>query len=160
MTTTTGPLPAAATEGTANRRIVVGVDGSEASRAALRWAAGQARLIGARLQVVSAWQFPTYAYTALAPVPSGLDLGSTTEETLKDVVADVLGRSADLEVVPLTREGDAAHVLLEAAEGADLIVVGSRGHGAFAGLVLGSVSERVAARAQCPVVVVHAAAAA
>ncbi|HET9070805.1 MAG TPA: universal stress protein [Acidimicrobiales bacterium] len=157
MTTTTHPKPGTAAEPTAAPRIVVGIDGSEASRAALQWAAGQARLTGARLQVVAAWQFPTYAYTALAPLPSTLDLRTTTEETLRDVIADVLGRSADLDLTHLTKEGDPAHVLLEAAEGADLVVVGSRGHGAFAGLVLGSVSGRVAAHARCPVVVVHAA---
>lgn len=155
--TTTSPIPeSAGVEGPEHRRIVVGVDGSEASREALRWALGQARLTGASLAAIMAWQIPAYAYASAAPLPAGFDLEGSTLEAVKDVVTDVLGRVDDVGVTTTAVEGDAAHALLDAGKDAELIIIGSRGHGAFAGLVLGSVSERVASHASCPVVIVHA----
>jgi nucleotide-binding universal stress UspA family protein len=136
-------------------RIVVGVDGSEESKAALRWAVGEARLRGASVRAVYAWSLP---YVAAAPglvVPQGdvADFRRDGEEMLDALVAEVGNAGVDVERVAV--EGGPAHVLVEAAEGADLLVVGSRGHGGFAGLLLGSVSQQVAHHAPCPVVIVR-----
>ena len=138
--------------------IVVGVDGSPGARAALRWALAEARLRHTPLHVVHAWAFP---YTAvgygMAPL---IDKGFTDEleQRAKGLVEEMLaeaGSEADgVEVEQEVAEGSAAHVLLEQAERADLLVVGSRGLGGFRGLLLGSVSQQCAHHARCPVVVV------
>ncbi|MEU9247474.1 universal stress protein [Streptomyces sp. NPDC048385] len=134
--------------------IVVGVDGSEASRAALRWAARQAELTGAQLRPVQAWRPPaTYGM----PVDfSDADFGKQARENLRATVEETLGEqpgvSVDLQVI----EGHPAAVLTEAATCADLLVVGSHGHGAFAGMLLGSVSHHCVHHATCPVLVVRA----
>ena len=135
-------------------RVVVGVDGSEHSSAALRWPAAEAQLRRATLQVVHAWHLPSLAYQAyVAPTP---DEGrKVAVAALDDQLAVVLGDPTDLSVVRDVREGPAAQALIDAANGADLVVVGSRGHGGFAGLLLGSVSSQVVHHAPCPVVVVR-----
>ena len=135
-------------------RIVVGVDGSEPSKLALRWAAALARAMGgAHIEAVSAWHLPTAYGWSYAPDnwnPSGDD-----ERALRDAVDEVFAaeRPADLELI--VREGVAAHVLLEQSKGAALLIVGSRGHGGFAGLLLGSVSMACAEHAACPVLIAH-----
>ncbi|WP_458248536.1 universal stress protein [Streptomyces sp. MAI_2237] len=134
--------------------IVVGVDGSDASRAALRWAARQAGLTGAALRIVQAWRLPaTYGMPADY---SGGDFEKQARESLARTVEETLGEHpeipADLEVV----EGHPAAVLTEAARAADLLVVGSHGHGAFTGMLLGSVSHHCVHHAVCPVLVVRA----
>lgn len=137
----------------AQGRIVVGVDGSEASQAALRWAARQAQLTGERLVVVAAWEYPTSFGWAPA-YPSDWDPEGDARKALAEVVDQVLGAErpeVDLEVA----EGHPAPILVEASQDADLLVVGSRGHGAFAGMLLGSVSEHCVSHAHCPVVVVR-----
>lgn len=132
--------------------IVVGVDGSQESREALLWAAGQAKLSGASLDVVAAWTFPETWGWSIAAL-NDVDPEADTRRMLEVTVKEVLGSEADahLKIV----EGRPAPVLLRAAEDAELLVVGSRGRGAFAGLVLGSVSEHCLHHASCPVVVVH-----
>ncbi len=131
-------------------RIVVGVDGSPASAEALSWAARQARLTGAALEAVTAWTYPmTYGF----PVIANVDWEHGARTVLTDAIHAVLGDDAD--VLRRVVEGHAAQVLTEAAVGADLLVVGSRGHGGFTGLLLGSVSEHVVTHAPCPVVVVR-----
>jgi nucleotide-binding universal stress UspA family protein len=132
-------------------RIVVGVDGSAASRDALRWAARQAELTGASLEVVTSWSYPTtYGF----PVIANVDWEQGARTVLDEALADELGDAAE-RVVRRVVEGHPARVLAELAAGADLLVVGSRGHGGFAGLLLGSVSEHVVTHAPCPVVVVR-----
>jgi nucleotide-binding universal stress UspA family protein len=137
-----------------DRTIVVGVDGSAAAEAALRWATEEARLRGARLHVVHAWAVP--ASVGAAPYVNGLgdELRETAELLVDAVVRDLVddGLQADGEAVA----GRAAEALLEAAADASLLVVGSRGRGGFAGLLLGSVSQQCVHHAACPVVVVHA----
>jgi nucleotide-binding universal stress UspA family protein len=134
-------------------RIVVGVDGSPSSRAALRWAARQAALTGARLHAVIAWTVPV-TYGPM-PVPDwGADWEESARATLEEVVRTELGDRAGEATVEVS-EGGAALVLLDAAKDADLVVVGSRGHGGFAGLLLGSVAQHVTTHARCPVLVVH-----
>ncbi|MHB1582660.1 MAG: universal stress protein [Acidimicrobiales bacterium] len=136
------------------RRIVVGVDGSASSKSTLAWAARQATLTGASLEIVAAWGYPVYFGTT--PVwPSDFDPQSITEQSIAQAVEELRGTHPGLEVRTRVEEADASIALLEAAEGADLLVVGSRGHGAFAGMLLGSVSQHCVTHAHCPVVVVR-----
>ncbi|MBO0694105.1 MAG: universal stress protein [Acidimicrobiaceae bacterium] len=135
------------------QRIVVAVDGSPASEAAVAWAAKQASLTGAELQAVTAWQIPALAYGSLM-YPAEEDLERASTETLEETLEKVLGKERS-NVTTRVIHGPAALVLVEAAKGADLLVMGSRGHGAFAGMLLGSVSDYCVARAPCPVVVVR-----
>jgi nucleotide-binding universal stress UspA family protein len=138
-------------------RIVVGVDGSPGSRAALRWAHEEAKLRGATLEAVAVWQFPVMtSLPAFGAMPPPDDLGKEAEGTLLATLSDEgIAASDDVPVTTVVAEGAPAASLLEAAEGADLLVVGSRGHGGFAGLVLGSVSHQCASHSPCPVVVVR-----
>lgn len=135
-------------------RIVVGVDGSESSLGALRWAAAYADMAGARLEAISAWEVPSsYLWTAL-PMDA-YDGGEATEKALTKGVDDTFGSHRPDGMALIVREGSAANVLIDASVGADLLVVGSRGLGGFRSLLLGSVSARVAEHAHCPVLVMH-----
>lgn len=132
-------------------RVVVGVDGSASSRAALRWAAAQAALTGASLEAVIAWHSPTsYGF----PILSGEDWAEAATTVLDDALRDVLGEGAAA-VERRILNGHPARMLLDASKDADLLVVGSRGHGGFVGVLLGSISEYVVTHASCPVVVVR-----
>jgi nucleotide-binding universal stress UspA family protein len=136
-------------------RIVVGVDGSESSKDALRWAKTQADLTGSELVAVSAWSYPAAAYPTLAgyvPMGDSLDLEKETRIALETMVKDTLG---DVPISLLVIEGHPANAILDAGQDATLIVVGSRGHGGFVGSVVGSVSQNVMSHAACPVVVVR-----
>ncbi|HLB04800.1 MAG TPA: universal stress protein [Gaiellaceae bacterium] len=136
--------------------IVVGVDGSDESREAFRWALEEARLRKTTLRAVYAWQDP-YAVAPGYGFPEDFDftaLRTGAEERLSATVAEVAGES-DVTIEEVIAEGPAASILVEAAEGADLLVVGSRGHGGFTGLLLGSVSQQCAHHAPCPVVIVR-----
>ena len=139
--------------GASETRIVVGVDGSLPSREALRWAAHFATIFGARLEAVIAWEYPaSYGWAGLAPE---WDPAQDMREVLNDTMRAVFGDQPPRGVQLLVREGGAAKVLLEACKGAVMLVVGSRGHGGFSGLLLGSVSANVAEHAPCPVFIVH-----
>ncbi|MFC5177716.1 universal stress protein [Nocardioides taihuensis] len=128
--------------------VVVGVDGSESSKHALRWAARQAELSRARLVAITAWHLPEiYGY-----VPR--DHAHDAETMLRGVVEEVLGASPPVPLEPRVVEGRPAAVLIEASRNADLIVLGTRGHGGFEGMLLGSVSQHCVHHAVCPVVVV------
>ncbi|SEF88014.1 Nucleotide-binding universal stress protein, UspA family [Thermomonospora echinospora] len=132
-------------------RIVVGVDGSQQSREALRWAARQARLTGARLELITAWDMPV---TFGAPVYEGdYDLSAVAGQTLTETTAEVLGPEPDVPITPTVVRGHPAQVLVEASKGAELLVMGSRGHGGIVGVLLGSTSRYCVQRAKCPVVV-------
>ncbi|HVM67565.1 MAG TPA: universal stress protein [Acidimicrobiales bacterium] len=134
------------------RRIVVGVDGSDSSRRALEWATGEALLRGATLEAVIAWHRPPeMSYPA---VPIDNDFEGDARQALANELDAMLGPGAQ-GVVRRVEPGSAAPVLIEASRGADLLVVGSRGHGAFTGMLLGSVSRHCTAHAHCPVVVVR-----
>lgn len=136
------------------RPIVVGVDGSEPSRAALVWAAAEARLRHCPLSVVHAWESPTGMdrYAADATVEVGL----AARDLLDGAIRETLGDRFDVEIHRDAVHGAPASALCDAAADADLLVVGSRGRGGFGGLLLGSVSKRCAAHAACPVVIVRA----
>ena len=138
--------------------IVVGIDGSAGSQAALRFAAAEARLRKAKLRLVAAWSL-TYVAAPIgmmAPIDDALlpELQKNARAVIDHAVAEVFGDATDIEIEKTIAEGSPAQVLVDAAQGADLLVVGTRGHGGFAGLLLGSVSQQIAHHAPCPIVIV------
>ncbi len=143
--------------------VVVGVDHSEGAKAALRFAFEEARLRHARLRVVHAWQYgvPLAAtgfdgFSAAAVDVDVSELREAAERQLEQTVQETVPASSCVEVERRLVEGRPAGVLVEASRDADLLVVGSRGHGGFAGLLLGSVSQQVSQHAECPVAIVRA----
>ena len=139
--------------GSGEHKIVVGVDGSGSSVLALRWAAHYAAQLAARLEVVMAWEYPaSIGWATIAPDWSPADdVREVLAESARAAFGDQWPAGMQFDV----REGGAAKVLLEACQGATMLVVGSRGHGGFAGLLLGSVSANVAEHAPCPVLIIH-----
>jgi nucleotide-binding universal stress UspA family protein len=135
--------------------IVVGVDGSEYGEAALRFAAEEAALRGARLRIVCAWQVPASVVMSVGLIPDLLQsFGEEAETIVQAAVAGVGQLQPSVSCDPRVVEGHAGSVLLDEARGAALLVVGSRGRGEFAGMLLGSVSQQVVHHAPCPVTVV------
>lgn len=136
--------------------IVVGVDGSPGSLVALRWAAEEARVHGAKLRAVASWHASAVSSLPAWGVaePPEVAIEALRDGLTETLAAEGVGGQGGPEVEGVVVEGHPAGALLEAAEGADLLVVGTRGHGGFAGLVLGSVSQHVVSHATCPVVVV------
>jgi nucleotide-binding universal stress UspA family protein len=139
--------------------IVVGVDGSECARSALEFSAREAALREARLRIICAWEVPPAVFAGgFAP---GLDQSTIdgfrdgAETVVHEAVAAVKQLQSTVECEGKTVQGQPAEVLLEEARDADLIVVGNRGHGGFASLLLGSVSHQVVQHATCPVTVVR-----
>jgi nucleotide-binding universal stress UspA family protein len=140
-------------------RIVVGVDGSAGSVTALRWAIEQAGIAGASIEAVIAWEEPVmYSTMSLGYAPvafDGEDVEKTMTKVLNDSLAEVSAEGGQsVVVIPRVMRGHPTQTLLDAAADADLLVVGSRGHSTFAGLLLGSVSQHCVQHAPCPVVVV------
>jgi nucleotide-binding universal stress UspA family protein len=133
------------------RRIVVGVDGSPASLGALEWAVRQASLTGAVVEAVTAWHFP--AAVGGYPIIDQTDWEANAQAIQETAVKEALGDEA-ASLVRRVAQGHPVSVLLDAAADADLLVVGSRGHGGFTGMLLGSVSEHAVAHAPCAVVVI------
>ena len=141
------------------RRIVVGVDHSAGSVEALRWALAHARLTGGVVEAVAAWQAPLRNASAHGWPARGVDddagIVRHAEEALTETVGQVLdGEDNPAAVTTRVIEGPAAQVLLAAGKGAELLVLGSRGRGAFAGMLLGSVSQHCVQHALCPTVVI------
>ena len=138
--------------------IVVGVDGSEGSKHALAWAAEEARLRHAPLAVVLAWQLPATFDTGAAWVHMSSevidDVRKLAQQRLDDVCSELASLLEGVDVDRRVVEGATAPALIEAAENADLLVVGTRGHGGFAGLLLGSVSQQCAHHSPCPIVII------
>ena len=135
--------------------VVVGVDGSACASAALEFAAREAALRGARLRIISAWEIaPMIGSVGIYPAEALCGL----KEQAESAVQGALARAAELQpTVPtegMVVEGQPAHMLISEAQGAALLVVGGRGHGGFASLLLGSVSQQVVHHAPCPVTVV------
>lgn len=131
--------------------IVVGVDGSESSKEALRWASQQAKLTGAKLRAVMSWELPRVSYISLT---ENLDFRGEALSRLKQTVSDTLD-SAAVDVETVVTDDRAGQALVDESKGADLLVVGSRGHGQFAGMFIGSVGLHCVTRAKCPVTVVR-----
>lgn len=135
---------------------MVGVDGSQPSRAALRWAAEEARFREMTLDVVLAWRHPYSTFVPAFDVPGVEELEGAARATLLDLMrGEQLAESSDPAANAIPIEGPAAPALVEAAIGADLLVVGARGMGAFRGMLLGSVSQHCVTHAPCSVVVVR-----
>jgi nucleotide-binding universal stress UspA family protein len=139
-------------------KIVVGVDGSPSSRAALRWAVRQAVLTGGTVDAVMAWQIPRILRTsAWAPIyaDEATSLQEDARKTLDTVIGDEI-KSADSHLVTArVVNGNPAQVLPEAAASAGLLVLGSRGHGSFANALLGSVGQYCVHHVLCPVLIMR-----
>jgi nucleotide-binding universal stress UspA family protein len=139
-------------------RIVVGVDGSQGSKTALKWAMNQAHMTGATIEAITTWQDPAQlgtAYGWTSDAFEGDTYATTMVKALDDTIAEVTAQMTHpVTVLAHVVEGHPAEALLHAAAGAELLVVGSRGHGTFAGILLGSVSQRCVQHAPCPVIVV------
>jgi nucleotide-binding universal stress UspA family protein len=141
--------------------IVVGVDRSAGARAALAFAHTEALLRQATLRIVHAWDFPYIAgalgMAGAMPVSAGQleELRSGAELAIEQMLRETLPGTEDVTVEQRVLEGTPAVVLVEQSRDADLLVVGSRGHGGFAQLLLGSVSQQCAQHAECPVVIVR-----
>ena len=140
--------------------VVVGVDGSQESIEALAWAARYATATGATITAVHAWHYP-----AAGPVPAGRppqpitdQVRATMQETLDKALTEVFGTATPDNADTKVAYGHPAMVLVNESQGADLLIVGNRGHGAFHGMMLGSVSIHCVSNATCPVVVVRSAA--
>ena len=144
---------AAQPSGEHEHRIVVGVDGSVSSKAALAWAVRQAQLTGAVVEAVTAWEFPS-AYGYAVPV-LGVDFEELATKTVKDAIAEVVAGADAGPIRYKVVEGNAARVLIDESAGADLLVVGSRGHGGFVEALLGSTGQHAVHHARSPVVVVR-----
>jgi nucleotide-binding universal stress UspA family protein len=140
--------------------IIVGVDRSAGAEEALRFAFQEAQLRGATLRAIHAWQFGYIGAPSLEGAVPVLGAGLDEHRSAAGAVLDAMVREAipdsgDVEIERRVVEGAAAAVLVEESRGADLLVVGSRGHGGFAQLLLGSVSQQCAHYAECPVVIVR-----
>jgi nucleotide-binding universal stress UspA family protein len=139
------------------RRIVVGIDGSPQSRTALQWAAREARWSGGEVDAVHVYG------SGLAWIDVGSDaeplIAQRSAEQAKEILHQAIAATElppehDVDINPSVVMGEPSDALCSLAASADLLVVGTRGRGGFAGLLLGSVSQRCAERSPCPVVVV------
>jgi nucleotide-binding universal stress UspA family protein len=134
--------------------IVVGVDGSEGSQRALRFALDEARLRNASLKLVAAWNIPVAVYAGPAVIPFSPEEFADSARAALEQALETLGDRGDVPVETLVKEGHPADILIATAGADDLLVVGSRGLGGFRGLLLGSVSMQCAQHAKCPVAIV------
>ena len=132
-------------------KIVVGMDGSDASIEALRFAADEAETLDADLTAVTVWEMPPLALGYV----SAADASGAMDPWVEKAVDATLGEAGE-KVTRRVETGSASAALLRVAEDADLLVVGSRGHGALAGVILGSVSNQLANHADCPLTVLPA----
>lgn len=134
-------------------RVLVGIDGSEPAEDALRWALEEARCRDATLTVALVAEHPR-----LSGMPYPTERGNVREEAEAELAAildEVVGTDTDVRVETRVATGDPRQVLRELSEGADLLVVGSRGHGGLTGLLLGSVGQYLVTHSACPVTVVR-----
>ncbi len=136
---------------TSTPRIVVGIDGSAPSLNALQWAARQAELTNATLEVIMTWDWP-FAY-GRTPMLHESDPVGESRRTFEAAISKIQHEHPSLQVSPKLEHCHPAKALIDASKGADVLVVGSRGHGEFAGMVLGSVSQHCATKAQCPILI-------
>ena len=141
------PVPARPTV-----RIVVGVDGMPSSLAALDWAAHEAALCSGTVEAVTTWELPNFSGAPVV-IPAGYDPGADAQRMLDDAIAKARSAHPDVVFSTTVVQGHPAARLVEVSRGADMLAVGSRGHGDFADMVLGSVSEHCVVHALCPVLV-------
>lgn len=134
--------------------IVVGVDGSPSSVDALRWAMRQAHVTGAELRVVSAWSMPVgFAYPAYGAALDDVDWEAEARRTVDRALGEVADAEHPAKVTTRVVNDHPGTVLVAESRDADLLVVGSRGHGTAVGMLLGSVSQHCVHHSECPVVV-------
>jgi nucleotide-binding universal stress UspA family protein len=133
--------------------IVVGADGSPGSLAALRWAARRAELTGAELEAVIAWQYP--AFFGWAPTGNDVDFAKVAGDVLAEALSEVFDAQLPSWVRTRVVNGPPCPVLVEAAKGSDLLVVGWRGYGGPADTLLGSVSTYCVHHVYGPVTVIR-----
>lgn len=138
----------------AEKYLVVGVDGSPSSILALQWANRLQPAVGGSIRAVAAWQVP-FSYYEFPP--SGWNPEEVAETVLSEALTKAFHDHPPRGITTVTRQGSPVRVLLEESKTAQLLVLGSRGHGGFAGLLLGSVSSTVAEHASCPVLIAHGA---
>ena len=136
--------------------VVVGVDGSDGSVRALRFALNEARARATNVKAVGSWDVPVAAYESgwvTAPIDFG-EFATFAQSALDKALADAGAADSGVEATSVVRQGQPADVLCAEAQGADLLVVGSRGLGGFRGLMLGSVSQQCSHHTPCPLVIV------
>lgn len=134
--------------------IIVGVDGSESSKNALRWAARLAPSMNATVHAIVAWEYPI-VFGLEGGIPGAWKPDETAKEILNNSLDAVFGKARPAGLKGSISQGHATFVLLDASKDAEMLVVGSRGLGGFSGLLLGSISSACAEHAKCPVLVVH-----
>lgn len=140
------------------KKVVVGVDGSPASLNAVVWATHEAKLRNSEIEILHSWSMP-FVVDPMAMMPMMFPVEEMVTDAKKVVAAAaeiVTGIDPKVQVSTRIERGSASEHLITAGKSADLLVVGSRGHGGFAGLLLGSVAQQVANHATCPVVIVPA----
>ncbi|MGC1419033.1 MAG: universal stress protein [Acidimicrobiales bacterium] len=133
-----------------DQKIVVGIDGSNASLTALDWAARQAEMTECPLEIVTAWEYPTSFGWSV--IPDNYDPAADLQKMLDPLLVNLRATHPSVSVTTKIVEGHPAPALISASRGAGLLVVGSRGHGEFVGMLIGSVSEHCVAHSACPVV--------
>ncbi|THV42800.1 universal stress protein [Glycomyces buryatensis] len=138
------------------QKIIVGVDGSDSSINALKWAFGQAELTGATVEAIHTWHVDA-AYGAAALMVPTNEFALGAKKTLEEAVSKASGGTPPVPIEERVFEAPAAKTLIEESKHASLLVVGSRGHGGFVGALIGSVSQYCVNHATCPVVVVRSA---
>lgn len=136
--------------------VVVGVDGSHGSARALEFAIGEARIRGADLKAVAAWEIPPAVYSTgwVQVTVDPAEFEKIAKSALERMIAEAHAETSGVSVTPIVRRGHAADALVAESRGADLLVVGSRGLGGFKELLLGSVSQQCVHHAKCPVAIV------
>ena len=134
-------------------KIIVGVDGSPSSNAALEWAAQEAEIRGSTLELIHAWNYPNLGYGGYVAVLE--DFEKDASALLDEVVAFVRKNYPKLQLVSSLIQGPTAQTILDRAKEADMVVVGSRGRGGFSGLLLGSVGQQLVHHCPAPVVIIH-----
>ena len=134
--------------------IVVGVDGSNASKAALDWAVREAALRQVRVRAVGVVDIRMVPSAPLVGPVKG-DLVGAASAAVDDAVAQARQIDGSVSVEPEVATGHPARVLIDLSQDAELLVVGRRGHSTLVGLLMGSVASQVSAHADCPVVVIH-----
>ncbi len=136
------------------RRLVVGMDGSPHAQAALEWVATLAEATGQPVEVIATWEWPT-GFGANLVATADYDPHADAEALVADAVRSARTRHPRVTFVPLVERGRPSTVLVDASSGADLLALGSRGHGELSGVLIGSVTEHCVAHAHCPVLVVR-----
>lgn len=135
-------------------KVVVGVDGSLSANAAMEWAAQEAELRGASLELIHAWNYPNLGYGGYVAVLE--DFEKDAMAVLDDVSNRIKQTHPGLKLITTLVQGPTAQAIMDKAKNADMVVVGSRGRGGFSGLLLGSVGQQLVHHCPTPVVIIHA----